>query len=295
LEKEEQAGMRYTDVNDLLVRAPDTFSGGPVALLFMEDPVETNSTIRHHAQIGFRNILVLAADELEISPELEEVIHRAPWRRGQPGAAVPDIVSRANAAMEGRWIYFGYNAEYLFFPFCESRSVGEFTAFVAEERRASVMGTVIDLYAPDLKAVRDAVSLQEAYLDTAGYYATGRRQGDAFHADQVELYGGLRWRYEEHVRNRRRRIDRIALFRATRGLSMDGELRLSDEDFNTYACPWHHSPTAAVLSFRAAKSLATNPGSAPLIDSFMWSQSRPFSWHSQQLLDLGMMEPGQWF
>ena len=139
---------------------------------------------------------------------------------------MPDIVSRANAALTGRWIYFGYNAEYLFFTFCESRSVGEFTAFVAEERRASVMGTVIDLYAPDLKAARDAVSLQEAHLDTAGYYATGRRQGDEFHADQVELYGGLRWRYEEHVRNGRRRIDRIALFRATKGLSMDGELRL---------------------------------------------------------------------
>jgi hypothetical protein len=27
----------------------------------------------------------------------------------------------------------------------------------------------------------------------------------------------------------------------------------------------------------------------------MWHNSAPFEWHSQQLLDLGLMEPGQWF
>ena len=28
---------------------------------------------------------------------------------------------------------------------------------------------------------------------------------------------------------------------------------------------------------------------------FTWHNSTRFEWHSRQLLDLGLMEPGQWF
>ena len=69
----------------------------------------------------------------------------------------------------------------------------------------------------------------------------------------------------------------------------------NDEEYNTYSCPWHHNLTAAVCSFRAAKALKTNPGSSEEIPSFMWFNSVPFEWQSEQLLDLGLMEPGQWF
>jgi hypothetical protein len=64
---------------------------------------------------------------------------------------------------------------------------------------------------------------------------------------------------------------------------------------NTYSCEWHNNLTAAVCSFRAAKALTTNPGSTHAIKSFHWHNSIPFEWHSRQLLDLGLMEPGQWF
>jgi hypothetical protein len=37
-----------------------------------------------------------------------------------------------------------------------------------------------------------------------------------------------------------------------------------------------------VCSFRTAKALNGNP------------RSTKFEWHSQQLMDLGFMEPGQW-
>ena len=53
--------------------------------------------------------------------------------------------------------------------------------------------------------------------------------------------------------------------------------------------------TAAIASFRAAKALATNPGSREAIGSFRWRNSEPFQWKAQQLMDLGLMEPGQWF
>jgi hypothetical protein len=31
------------------------------------------------------------------------------------------------------------------------------------------------------------------------------------------------------------------------------------------------------------------------ITTFTWRNSVPFEWQSQQLFDLGLMEPGQWF
>ena len=60
-------------------------------------------------------------------------------------------------------------------------------------------------------------------------------------------------------------------------------------------CVVYDNLTAAIASFRAAKALATNPGSREAIGSFRWRNSEPFQWKAQQLMDLGLMEPGQWF
>ena len=87
----------------------------------------------------------------------------------------------------------------------------------------------------------------------------------------------------------------FSLFRAKEGLQLRPDFTFSDEEYNTYACPWHNSLTAAMCSFRTAKALRRNAGSAPHIRTFKWRNSAPFQWHSQQLLDLGLMEPGQWF
>ena len=50
-----------------------------------------------------------------------------------------------------------------------------------------------------------------------------------------------------------------------------------------------------MASFRTAKALKSNPGSRYQISTFRWHNSVPFEWGSQQLMDLGLMEPGQWF
>jgi hypothetical protein len=87
----------------------------------------------------------------------------------------------------------------------------------------------------------------------------------------------------------------MSLFRATPGLRLLPDFTLTDEEMNTFACPWHHNLTAAVCSFRTAKALRANPGSRHAVPTFRWHNSVPFDWHSQQLMDLGLMEPGQWF
>ena len=65
-------------------------------------------------------------------------------------------------------------------------------AFSTEERRASVLSYVIDLYAGDLDKSPDAVSLKNAYLDKSGYYAQARKDA-AKHPKtrQLDFFGGL--------------------------------------------------------------------------------------------------------
>ncbi len=169
--------------------------------------------------------------------------------------------------------------------------------FHTEERRDAMLCYVVDLYAGDLGQFPNAVSLETALLDKSGYYALARYDEVAGEDKdrQLDFFGGLRWRFEEHVPYDRRKIDRIALFRAKSGLKLRPDHTFNDEEYNTYACPWHHNLTAAICSFRTAKALKTNPGSTFEIQTFQWHNSVPFEWSSQQLLDLGLMEPGQWF
>lgn len=287
--------MRYRDLEGFLARGRPALSRGPVAVILVEDLVETDSTIRHHLALGFAQILVLAPPMLELPQALADKVHRIDYDMMADDALTGAINALIQAA-PGVWFYYCYNAEYLFFPFCESRTIGEMVAFHAEERRDAMLTYVIDLYAGDLIDHPDGVSVEDAYLDRSGYYALARPDENAHPRErQLDFFGGLRWRYEEHIPPPRRRIDRIALFRARPGLELLADHRFNDAEYNTYSCPWHHNLTAAIASFRTAKALKNNAGSTFDIETFRWHNSVPFEWQSQQLLDMGLMEPGQWF
>ncbi|MFQ5621834.1 MAG: hypothetical protein ACE5FS_00410 [Paracoccaceae bacterium] len=266
---------------------------GPVAVIFAEDSVELDSTLAHHENLGFRTLLLIGESpfaDIEERPGLH-VLH-------EPITGARDAASALNRlvpALAGKWVYWCFNAEYLFFPFCETRTIRDVLSFVESERREAVFTYTIDLYADDLGRYPDAVSPENAYLDRSGYYGTTRRTGDTWHEREIEVFGGLRWRFDEHVPADRRRIDRISLFKAAKGREIGADFRLNESELNTISCPWHNNLTMAVVSFRTAKSLKLNPGSAYDIDSFMWSRSGRFNWSSAQLMKLGFMEPGQWF
>ncbi len=286
--------MIFNGIADFKSRGIAALHPGAVAILLMEDFVETASTLEHFLAIGFRNILVVGPDTLDINDSLSSQVLCIQTATNAPDFMV-DTVNSLVGGLSGRWIYYGFNAEYLFFPFCESRGIDEFLAFMTEERRESVLSYVIDLYAEDLADHRDGVSLETACLDSAGYFAQNRYQDGVALDRQMDIYGGLRWRFEEHVPFEKRRIDRIALFRARAGLQLLSNHTLNDAEMNTVSCPWHHNATAALCSFRAAKALRTNPGSSEAITDFHWFKSQKFQWNSQQLLELGIIEPGQWF
>ena len=289
--------MKYRSFAQFLATGPAVIGTGPLCLVMAEDAVEVDTTLRHHIAAGFAPVVLLAHDQIALPADLEAQVHRVSHDVHADGALI-DAVNQLIDAAPGLWIYYCYNAEYLFHPFCENRRVGEMLAFHAEERREAILSYVVDLYADDLGKFPNAVSLDHAHLDRSGYYALGRPD-PANHNHprerQLDFFGGLRWRFEEHIPAPRRKIDRIALFRAKPGLRLRPDFTFSDEEYNTYACPWHHNITTAIVSFRTAKALRTNAGSMFDIPSFRWHNSTGFQWHSQQLMDLGLMEPGQWF
>lgn len=290
--------MNFESLDQFVRTRPGSFGKGPAAMVIAEDGVEIDSTIDHVHSLGFRHIFVLAPNELKIRPlpdDSRSQLHVIRARSRAPGA-VQAAMNALIEKMPGEWLHYCYNGEYLFYPFCEDRRIGEMVTWVMEERRSAILTYVIDLYAPDLRTCPDAVSLDNALLDSSGYYAEGRPDENGHPKErQLNFYGGLRWRFEEHVARPKRKIDRVGLFQSQPGLTLREDHTLSDEEMNTYSCPWHHSLTAAICSFRVAKALRTNPGSRHDITDFRWHKSTQFHWSSLQLMELGLMEPGQWF
>ena len=289
--------MQYTDLSDFIARGRDALAKGPIAMIFVEDEVEIDSTARHHLDAGFRAVLLFMPDGFALADDVVDRVHRINFDISV-GADFRAAVDTITTAATGQWLYYCFNAEYLFFPFCETRTIGEMLTYHSEERRDAMLTYVVDLYADDLDQNSDAVSLENALMDRSGYYALARLDPENHNHPkerQLDFFGGLRWRFEEHIPAPRRKIDRIALFRAKEGLRLRDDHTFDDEEYNTYACPWHNNLTASIVSFRTAKALKSNPGSRFEIETFKWHNSTPFEWHSRQLLDLGLMEPGQWF
>ena len=289
--------MNFASISEFLRNGSTLLAKGPVALVFAEDDIEVETTLRHHLELGFKQVVCFIPDAFELPSELEEKIQRVRMDNAT-GNAMIDCVNQVIEAAPGIWLYYCFNAEYLFFPFCESRTIGEMATFHTEERRESMLTYVVDLYANDLGRFPQAVSLETAQMDRTGYYALARPDPDNHNHPkerQLDFFGGLRWRFEEHIPTERRKIDRISIFLTKPGLKLRPDFTFNDEEYNTYSCEWHNNLTAAVCSFRTAKALKRNPGSRDNIASFNWHNSVPFEWHSRQLLDLGLMEPGQWF
>jgi hypothetical protein len=283
-------------LSTLLSSGDDRLQSGPIALIFAEDDTEVLSTLTHHIDLGFKLIVLFADEHMVLEEDLPDTVVRVSLSFSHQSAVI-DTINRINSRLADAWIYYCFNAEYMFYPFCETRSVGELTHFLGEERRAAMLSFVVDIYADDLGACPSAVSLERAHLDRTGYYALARKDQRTGHPKerQLDFHGGLRWRFEEHVPTPRRKIDRVAFFKSDPKITLRSDFTFSAEEMNTYACPWHHSLTGAICSFRTAKALKKNPGSTHAIQTFKWHNSTEFEWHSQQLMNLGLMEPGQWF
>ena len=192
--KYQRGPMRYRDLDHLIKEARPTLEAGPIAMILVEDEVEVDTTLRHHQQAGFDSVVALMPPAFDLPRDLQQSVLRVDFDTTAE-AALEGAVNRMIAAVPGQWLYYCYNAEYLFHPFSETRNVKELLAFHGEERRDAMLAYVVDLYALDLQKHPDAVSLDQAHLDRSGYYALARkdpsRQGHPKER-QLDFFGGLR-------------------------------------------------------------------------------------------------------
>ena len=97
-------------------------------MILLEDDVEVGSSIRHHLDAGFKSVVTFGVADIDLPDGLPANVHRVDF-----DATVRDAqVTVVNAVIEkvpGQWVYYCYNTEYIFFPFCEHRAIGEMLAY----------------------------------------------------------------------------------------------------------------------------------------------------------------------
>lgn len=258
---------------------------GPVAALLCETGSLARRSADHLLECGFGAVLALGPGASSVGDDAPGIICAdaailAPRDRSR-------TLNRVISALEGRWMLVCFNGDFLYYPFAETRGVQDLIEFQSSERRRAVMGYAIDLYS---EAMRDGgePDLDDAYFDLEGWY--GFEASDR----QVNIYGGLGWRYEEYMPLALTRINRPALFRADKGVSLDETLWLNDPEMNTVACPWHNNPTIALMSFRRARTLLAHPKFSGGVAALKWRHSVKFEWRAEQLVESGLIEAGQW-
>lgn len=276
--------MTYESLDDYL-GAIDAGPSGPRAIILCESEFLAAETAQRLVDLRFQQIIAIgpgarAAEGVEQVAAIMEPIGKDVAR----AAAVNRLIADAPA----RWTLLLFNGEFVFYPFCETRSIRDFAEFLNNERRPAAMGYAIDLYSDALGQDDAAFSPQEAYFDAEGWY--GFERGDKI----AEIYGGVGWRFEEFMPHTMLRVNRPALFWADPEVPIRGDLWFDEDAYNAVSCPWHNNPTFALMSVRRAMALRAHPNFAKAVKTLMWPCSQKFEWRSEQLLSLGMIEAGQW-
>ena len=201
----------------------------------------------------------------------------------------PDLLTTLIRRLPGHWVIWLWNGEFFVFPFGENREIGDLTDFLTDERRRGLYCYNLDLYAHDLPGPQQAPELSDLNIDRIGYHAFPRDN------QQLRVYGGLGWRFQELLPDHLRQIGRTSLFLSQPELRMGGEFFIEDNEIASVSCPWHRNPTGAIMSLRRARRIMAHPEFPPLRERLFWQGTTRFEWTSAQLLDLGLIEPGQWF
>ena len=273
------------DTVSAFVKAKPALPGGVIAVLLCETPMQVDTTARRLQDQGARAILAIGRTDalgtldIPVIRIAERPTHRNAWV----------MLNTLIDALADRWLLWLWNGEYFVFPFGETRTLSDLTDFLSDERRKVIFTYALDLYAADLPGPQEDPAQANLRFDRIGYHAFPKE-------DQVlRLYGGLGWRFGEFVPKELSQIGRSSLFRATKGVWLDRKYLFEDVEYASVSCKWHHNPTAAMMSLRRARRIMAHPRFHEVRGKLIWSGSEPFAWNSQQLLELGMIEPGQWF
>lgn len=257
---------------------------GPIAVLLCETKAMAAESASALQQRGFQHIIA-AGPGFDGVPDAEWIsAFPAPIHTARDRTATLNRLIEIHA---GRWVLVCFNGDFLFYPFAETRSISDLTEFLGSERRTAIMTYGIDLYS-DRMISGEQPTRDDSWFDAQAWY--GFERGDGL----ADVYGGLGWRYEEYVPVATSRVNRPALFQARAGLRIGDDLWLDEDVMNTVACPWHNNPTMALMTTRRARMLLEHPNFKSAVTSLIWPKSEKFKWQSEQLVQHGLIEAGQW-
>ena len=116
--------MNFSTLKTYLTWAKAHAPKGPFAFIFAQDDIELTHTVAHHIKLGFRQTVVLADIPIAQPEDLPAEVAFIP----RPAKSSSDISQEMNAvitALPQRWIYCGYNGEYLYYPFARPTALGK--------------------------------------------------------------------------------------------------------------------------------------------------------------------------
>ena len=269
-------------------------SKGAVAFLFVDDDHWLCETIDHLDHLGFARIYACGSAIAGFSHDCKKLIWlETPQMRNKVAV---DILNSKMAELAGRWVYYCFNGEFLHFPFDETRKIDDFTAFLAEERRVTALSTKIDIYPATEISDLKKLEFGQCWLDRVGYYSNvGRDQHNNKIDNALNIQGGFRWRLSEYMPSDSQTLNRNSIFLAQQKLEMLHDFRFASRDYETAHANWHRSPTTVTASIRAYKYLRDHNKAEDIIGKLKYRGSAPYQKRARQFMELGFMEPGQWF
>ncbi|MEM1160770.1 MAG: hypothetical protein AAGJ28_07535 [Pseudomonadota bacterium] len=268
-----------------IVRARPKLPVGPVAIMLCESGRHIKATARRLADQGMGTILYLGRDApLGIDGPMEIAIAERPR-----SDRYRDLLNALFDMLDGRWVLWLWNGEFLVYPYCETRSLPEMISFLKDERRKVLFSYALDLYAQDLPVDGADPAAADLCFDRIGYHAFPKPD------QQLRFYGGMGWRFEELTPPEQQQCGRSSLILAQKGVHLNREMLFGEVEYDSISCPWHHNPTGAVMSLRRSARIMAHPNFPDVAHSLIWAGTTKWDWTSRQLLELGMIEPGQWF
>ena len=104
--------MDYPNLTSFIKSEGRSLAKGPIALLFIEDDVEVETTLDHHIKLGFKQIIVLATSLPDVD---EDTLTQVTTVDVDTFAddCVAQTVNTLMPHMAGAWVYVGFNAKYL--------------------------------------------------------------------------------------------------------------------------------------------------------------------------------------
>lgn len=273
----------------------------------------------HHGALGARHFVFL---DLSVDGGLAAHLGDRPgcavWRPRAPapaGAAPVWLNGLRGRYAIGRWCLSLDTTDAFVFYRCETRKLADFTEFLESESRDHAYAIVVEMYGERPAAELAAAGAPVTALDR--FDAFGFVTLDPGRFRNVIVRGGLQRRSLHRTRPRQSpALNRIPLVKWQWFYGYVAGTRLIVPAYlNNPHTPWHSSPTACILRYAlmagaetletAARheaavtvkegGLAAYPGLARLRDAEPLQEASRRYRSTRDLVEAGLLNPGQWF